>query len=467
MVFCKSIAPVVLFFSLFVLDAGSVFSQCYYSDSPECGCFDNTGVWNPSGSILNIATATVGTKESCESNGGKPFYQIQLGINSKSNAQDLAHLLDIMKDFGITIYSRSAWCSETIAYWHREAGIPYSNGYKCSWHPTWKLTNTKSVRLWYKTAETKGARGRWVSGIDLDYEHFQPGVNAPCPGAYQQLEGWSSSGGWQGTSNAHSQMIQDMTVYKNASGKVTRIDVTILEGNAGDKIKNTTKYEDIFEYTRYGSKWISSDRKIRGWGIDLKSGGTPNYDASKITYVTETTSRARQVSARLTEQDNEDDAMVKALLSFASKVESSPTALGSGIEKLSLPTKTSPIQLSPNATQDSKINISLPEPFPIKVKGVYITFEGSIPNELSLEAAGASKQFSLVKKTNLKSAVDRLKSKVPTASLAIFPMYFKMQQMNLQFLALTIPKGKMTTSGKISSVDLDIDWGPEDSDKNP
>lgn len=31
------------------------------------------------------------------------------------------------------------------------------------------------------------ARGRWIDGATVSYDNWQPGINAPCPGAYQPM----------------------------------------------------------------------------------------------------------------------------------------------------------------------------------------------------------------------------------------------------------------------------------------
>jgi len=58
-------------------------APCYFSDSPDCACFNNMATWNPTGTwIQDIALDTVGTIVSCVVDGGKPFYQMRLGLGS-------------------------------------------------------------------------------------------------------------------------------------------------------------------------------------------------------------------------------------------------------------------------------------------------------------------------------------------------------------------------------------------------
>jgi len=114
-------------------------APCYFSDSPDCVCFNSTATWNPTGTwIQDIALDTVGAIVSCVTDGGKPFYQMLLGLNSTSSATSVALMLEALSGIGMSMYDREAWCSETISYWHREAGIPYSVGYRRSeWHLDW------------------------------------------------------------------------------------------------------------------------------------------------------------------------------------------------------------------------------------------------------------------------------------------------------------------------------------------
>ena len=52
---------------LAVLSVGvGAVAPCYFSDSPDCACFNDTATWNPSGVwIQDIALDTVGTIVSC------------------------------------------------------------------------------------------------------------------------------------------------------------------------------------------------------------------------------------------------------------------------------------------------------------------------------------------------------------------------------------------------------------------
>ncbi|MBN2270349.1 MAG: hypothetical protein JXN61_07040 [Sedimentisphaerales bacterium] len=278
----------------------------YQPDAPDCSCFDNTGAWAPTGTyIQDIALDMLGTKESCPcpgttgcnweispteefSNAGKPYYQIVLGANSEDSAWFISWMLSA---FGNVFDGRQAWCSETISYWHREAGIPNSQGYRCWWHSDWQIGNVSSLRTWYEVSEYissfGGGWGRWIAHDELDYENFELGVTVPVPGSYLAIRGYTlgSPNYWQDLDNSHSQMIDEMWVHKDILGNVFQIEVTLLEGNSGNRVRNDHSYSDLWSVTPSGPDWVGSDRKIYGFGVDLDADRNPIYDASRLHYV--------------------------------------------------------------------------------------------------------------------------------------------------------------------------------------
>lgn len=259
-------------------------------DAPDCDCFVETGFWDlPPAPLLVVARQTVGTVESCIKDGGQPFYQIQKGFPSRAEAQSSAAKYSQPLMLG----PRRPWCSETVAWWHREAQIPYPGGYATWWYPSWQIRATDGMRSWYKAAEVWGG-GRWIGASELDLENFLPGINAPCPGAYQQIMGykpglvgsseWLPFSPWEGSSNAHSQVVERMVLYyldDELTGDVVDFDLKMIEGNASNAVIDTTVYTGAFRYTPDGGAgpgdYLGSkkDRKIRGWGIDLDVHGNP------------------------------------------------------------------------------------------------------------------------------------------------------------------------------------------------
>jgi len=306
-------------------DARPVFSQqlagvCdeVAEDLPECPCFldpmgPGPGEWPPTlvgaarRNVVNVADRTLGTITSCWEAGGQPYWQMQLQFFGPIAARDGAVADPDMMDDS----PREAWCTETIAYWHATASIPYWNGYQADWFDTKFVRNTADLRNWYKVAEERGERGRWIYAEELDYADFIPGVNGPCPGAYQQREGCDTSLPcfslfydccWEGTGDAHSQLIDSVVVYRTLGGVCQQIDVFIIDGNTGrgwagfggagqqndvnGEVFNNgwvtnSWYPDVIQYTRLGDEFLGDD-KIRGWGIDLDEDGNPICDSSRI-----------------------------------------------------------------------------------------------------------------------------------------------------------------------------------------
>ncbi len=269
-----------------------------YEDGPDCGCFVDGGSWDPSGDLLDVAHQTLGTRESCRRDGGKPFWQMQLGLNSAHLAAAAAD------DFFIKKFERSPWCSESVAYWHREARVPHPDGYYTWFHPSWRTNNTAALRIWYFTSGLFNGRGRWIESTELDLTNFTPGVNAPCPGAYQQLMGFDANrtkhfsgkpAPWTGTSNAHSQLVDRMTVFRLPNGTVIDFNMGLIEGNSSNKVNNANAYVSVPRYTPDGGNtpddYLANDkgiknRKIRGWGIDLDENGSTLCRNDRISWVT-------------------------------------------------------------------------------------------------------------------------------------------------------------------------------------
>ena len=262
---------------------------CCNLDSPSCDCFDPTGAWDPvPGPIQDVARDTLFTTEACVANGGKPYYQMRLGLNSRPSAQLFAcALVDLAPWIPSELGEREAWCSEAISYWHREAGLPYPSGSRNGdWVLDWQRTNTGQMRTFYEVEEDSGGRGRWIHWSDLDYEDHQPGVNAPLPGSYVLLRVYDDTvtpGVWNGFS--HSIMIDELTVYRTSDGAVDRMEATILEGNSGGQVIDTRVIPDLLDVTPWGTQFLPSSRKILGFGVDLDASGEPIYDETRLHHV--------------------------------------------------------------------------------------------------------------------------------------------------------------------------------------
>jgi hypothetical protein len=78
-----------------------------------------------------------------------------------------------------------------------------------------------------------------------------------------------------------------MWIHEVVPGTAFKVEVTLLEGNSGDKVKNSRQWDDVQSLTPQGSEWIpnSTNKKIYGFGIDLNSRGQPIYDESRLHFV--------------------------------------------------------------------------------------------------------------------------------------------------------------------------------------
>ncbi len=263
--------------------------DCPEVDGPQCDCFyEGVTDWDPSGELLQVAAASVGVEESCGEDHGQPYWMVLRGFESAADAEVAASFEAV---FGSPV-GRDQWCSETVTWWHQKAGSPYDQGYANIYIPAWELGSVTRLRQWYQGMELISERGRWIDSLELDYDDLRPGQNAPCPGAYQALEGWSD-GDWHGAGDAHSQVVSAMTVVQDGDGDVIRVDLEIVEGNSYDSIRDDRLITDLELYlpVEDGLPLQVSDshpdgRRLRGWGIDLDEDGDSRCDMDAITWET-------------------------------------------------------------------------------------------------------------------------------------------------------------------------------------
>ncbi len=404
-----------------------IFAACDTEpDAPDCPCFDDTGAWAPTGAyIQDIALDTLNTRESCPcpgttgcdweigpddpfTNAGKPYYQMVLGANSELAAWIMAWGL---ANCGPIFHHREAWCSETISYWHREAGIPYSEGYKtCGWHCDWQNYNVSDLKEWYETEDYTtplgwGGRGRWIDHDELDYANFQLGVTVPVPGSYVAIRGYtfnlSAPPHWQSLSNSHSLMINEMWVHKDILGNVFQIEVTLLEGNSGNRVRNDHSYTDLWSVTPAGPDWIGSDRKIYGFGVDLGRGRQPIYDESRLHYVHHNNVHIVPGNpVMVLDKDWEDMARrIPQLRAYARLLEEEDgpkvTCSAPEIKVPGIPDGNNIRWYFPREHQGPvEILIDLMEVHPLPIKGIELTWNGQfIPKYYSVQFAENEKEF--------------------------------------------------------------------------
>lgn len=390
---------ILVFVSLVAFSATSVKAQCF-RDSPDCGCFfDPNGIWDPTGDLLTVALETLDTVECCIVDGGKPFYQMQMGISNIAEAQNLA--------FALYFVNRSPWCTETVAYWHMRARSPYFGGYSTPWHPSWQLKNASAIRMWYLVESATGGRGRWIDAKSLDLNNFQPGVNAPCPGAYMQIMTYFADADvWLGNKFAHSQVVDWMLVKHRPDGTIIDFDMGIIEGNSRGRVRNDRRYEKAPRYTPQGGNTLDDYlpvgnsknklRKIKGWGIDLTYSGEPVCNEDQIFYEEvplDIPAPFPDFAPQPVEIDRGDRAVLKKNMDFAREVadDGGPTVnLGDGLDMVrELPSPREPWVVEEEFFEVdlASVYIKYPKLLPYPVGIVEISFTGpNIPEKVTVEA---------------------------------------------------------------------------------
>lgn len=302
----------IMFVPVLIITPTDAFAVCdFQPDQPDCRCYIATDAaeWEPAGAFIqDVAIQTVGIRESCRCPGpfpcnwqpdpndpnskftgsGRPYYQMVLGCSSEGSALSAAWLLLQLEEGGLLsdIYRRQAWCSETISYWHREAGIPYPGGYRIPGTITWQNDDIGDLKRWYLAEEDAGGRGRWIEPNDVNYVDFELGVTVPVPGAYVAIREYDCNDGWVPRGGAHSLMVDEMWVHEDVEGTVFQVEVRLLEGNnEAHVVDDSRRWDDILSLTPQGCDFINNNSKIWGFGIDLDSEGQPIYDPARLHWV--------------------------------------------------------------------------------------------------------------------------------------------------------------------------------------
>jgi hypothetical protein len=409
-------AAICLPLAVFPGDAGA---QCSLPDLPSCTCYASdcspvacpwpfTGI---PGDIIGTARLTTGTRSCCIADGGTAYWQIQRQALIPAVAELMAFFNPAVQTNLET--APQAWCTETIAWWGLHAQMPYEDGYYASGHHQSSFVQGGGeMRRWYLAEEIKRglSRGRWISATELDYSSFDPGVNGPCPGAYQQIYGYDpadpdNNGNAWNDPTGHSQLIDSMVVHRlyTPDGVVQRIDVGMIEGNVGygggspyARIIHHRWYYDIVDFTPQGSDYLdASNRKIRGWGINLNEDGTPRCDCSRIkTVIIEfTIANPGPIGPDLA-----DSAYVAAMDTFFSRtggaalVTSNSPAVRTGG---ALPDDGNHwvIPPPPHPEDPVCIEVDLLDEYPDRMRGVTLEWVDAIPVQYDVERAGNDGSF--------------------------------------------------------------------------
>jgi hypothetical protein len=289
------------------------------------------------------------------------------------------------------------------------AHSPYFGGYSTWWHLSWKLKNTSAIRIWYLTETFIGGRGRWIDAKALDLNNFQPGVNAPCPGAYQQIMTYVPFlDRWGGASTGHSQVVDWMRIKHRPDGTVISFDLGLIEGNSGKRVgrvRNDRVYVDAPRYTPQGGTTLDDFlggglpkgfRKIKGWGIDLTDSGEPICFEDRIFYEEvplNIPAPFPDFAPQPVEIDSGDRVVLKKNIDFAWAVahDGGPTVkFGDGpymvVEQPS-PRKPWIVEEELFDMDLASVYIKYPKPLPNPVDMVEIRFTGpNIPERVTVEA---------------------------------------------------------------------------------
>ena len=376
------------------------------------------------GDVIATAQKSVPAQASCLVHRGLPYWQIQLQIDDPDWAHLVAHFLPSIANPGSAL-APQAWCTETVAFWHREAQVPWGAGYSTVWWPSSYVQSAKELRLWYQFEEDPSGifgffgyegRGRWINGSELDYANFTPGINAPCPGAYQCWEAFNSTTGAWEDSCFHSQVVDSMVVYRfgAADGPVFRVDVFVVEGNASGgnfvdingtsvsrgKVRTDRSYPDVIDYTSLGDQGLACGltfRRIRGWGIDLDAAGNPMCDESRITTIVQLLIAGYPAP---TSSPDPDITMVNRLITYfqqsngASKaVTTNAAAIHTG-GALPSPTNHWTIPQGPLMVDPSYIQVDLLAEHPIPLRGLVVDWkDGIVPIQYQAWWAGQDGQI--------------------------------------------------------------------------
>jgi hypothetical protein len=399
--------------------------QCIPEDGPDCPCYiadcEPVGCEWPFagflGNLVGTTELTVGTRSCCFRHCGQAYWQIQRQVSIPWACEAIASEDPLIQARRAT--RPQAWCTETVAFWGREACVPYARGYyaeglddEVGHHRSSYVKGGGEMRRWYEAEEIRPgiSRGRWICATELDYENFEPGVNGPCPCAYQQIYSWDpadpdGNGNWWDDPTGHSQVIDSMVIYRlhTVDGSIQGIDVKMVEGNIGfgggsiyARIINTRWYRNIIDFTPLGPDFLDArNKKIRGWGINLDSDGTVCCDSSRIENVIIHYIRGYPAPG---DPEDTDSAYVAAMVNYftvtggtLSVTTNSPMVQTGG----ALPHETNPwtIPPPPHPEDPVYIEVDLLAEYPDRVEAITLEWLQEIPREFTVMWAGDDATF--------------------------------------------------------------------------
>ena len=440
------------------------------------------------GDLIATAHKSVGGINSCIAQGGLPYWQIQMQIDDPAWAHLVADLGTCFICPPPDTLKHEAWCTETVAFWHREAQVPRPLGYFAfTWLSSY-VQNAHQLRAWYQNEENPGlltlwgyrGQGRWIGGNELDYDHFEPGVNGPCPGAYQAWEAYKTSTGTWEDSCFHSQVVDSMVIYRFGSdtGPVQRVDVRLVEGNAPwsgftdiygasvgrGKVRNDRWAYNIIDWTSLGDSSNAcglTRQKIRGWGIDLDADGNSLCDAGKIRTVVQLSLLGHQAPTAPEEPDSQLVTRMGQYFLASNGASKSVTTNASAIQTGgALPTPTTPwvIPQGPLNVDPSYIQVDLLAEFPLPVKGIVVDWkDGWVPSHYQVWWAGQDVQ--------IHTATVDLGTMTPPSGSSRIPIQTRLgpdPSYPVRYLRLVFDNAHLTHPYQISGLHYLYDFGKDD-----
>ena len=318
-------------------------------------------------------------------------------------------------------------------------------------------------------------RGRWISYEELDYANFQLGVTVPVPGSYVAIRGYTLGRPpyWQGLSNSHSLMINEMWVHKDYFGNVFQIEVTLLEGNSGNRVRDDHTYEDLWSLTPAGSDWIGSDRKIYGFGVDLGIKRQPVYDASRLHYVHhQNIHLVPGLSMAIIDHDWDTIARrIPQLRAYAQMLqeEDGPKVASSSpsVKVPGIPDSNNIRWYFPKELQGPvEILIDLMAVHPLPIRGIEITWDGGfIPRGYSVQYSSEEKKYQNAILPDMANV--QFPQNMPSFPI---PAYFSesTEGVAVRYVKITFPRDTFQNDATVVALRFNYDQGPwQDAEDNP
>ena len=206
---------------------------------------------------------------------------------------------------------------------------------------------------------------------------------------------------------SHSQIVDEMTVHRDGHGDVFQVEITLLEGNSGNRVRDDRRYDDLLTVTPQGSGWshhFAGDdgvmgtaddirRKIYGVGVDLDQFGQPYYDPARLHEVDHPGMLRAVLPSPVTTTDDDWEGysvMLPWLIQYA------VIAQQEGGSRLKSGLSQSGFQPLPNGEPENELHIpenfvgtitmQFPAPHPLPIEGIELTWgPGGLPRGYSVD----------------------------------------------------------------------------------